>query len=231
MKIRVISGGATKAAFAVLMPQFEQAGGNAVNVDYSVTSAIDERIAAGEAFDVMVQPIAVLDRMQKVGVIHGEGRAIFGTVGLSVIVPKGAAKPDISTPDRFAQILRDARRVVHSTPGVTPSGTHLGKLMETLGIASEMAAKTVYRPALEGGVETVGRGEADLGIYPTSEIINVDGIEVAGSVPEPLTLKVTVGAARTARCAVPEQSAALIEFLASEKSRAGWIAGGFVPAG
>lgn len=228
--IRVLSGGATKAAFASLIPQFENEASYKVNVDYLVTAAIDEKIAAGEPVDVLIQPNAVLDRMQNAGVTLSDKRANLGTVGLSVIVPKGSARIDISTPERFTQALREARSVVHATPGVTPSGTHLGKLMETLGIAQEMARKTIHRPALEGGVETVGRGEADLGIYPTSEVVNIGGIDVVGSLPEPLNLIVMVGAALAARCVQPVPSAALIAFLASGKGRAGWIDGGFVPA-
>lgn len=227
--IIVISGGATKAAFAILVPQFEKMAGHAVNVSHLVTGEIDKKIAAGEPMDVLVQPVGVLDRMQKDGAAKAQGRAVLGVVGLSVIVPTGAAKPDLSSADTFVHAMRAARAVVHSTPGVTPSGTHLGKMMECLGLAAEMAKKTTYRPALEGGVETVGRGDADIGIYPASEVIGVPGIDVAGRVPGDLDLNVTVGAALTTRCAEPDASAALIAFLSGKESHDGWIAGGFAP--
>ena len=69
-----------------------------------------------------------------------------------------------------------ARSVVHATPGKTPSGTHMGKVMEQLGIADAMEKKVIHRPALEGGVQLVAEGQAEIGIYPASEVANIKGL-------------------------------------------------------
>jgi ABC-type molybdate transport system substrate-binding protein len=75
-------------------------------------------------------------------------RNIFGTVGISVVVKEGAPRPDISSKEKFRDAMLSARSVVHATPGKTPSGTHMGKLMEQLGIADAMAKKVILKPAL-----------------------------------------------------------------------------------
>ena len=46
----------------------------------------------------------------------------------------------------------------------------MGKVMEQLGIAEAVAKKIVHKPALEGGVQLVAEGQADIGIYPASEV-------------------------------------------------------------
>jgi molybdate transport system substrate-binding protein len=224
-----MSGGAPKEAFAALAPQFEKASGDQVTFTYAVTKVIDEKLAAGEKPDILVLPVPLLDGLQKAGKIRADRRGTLGIVSLSVVVGAGVAKPDISTPETFRNALLAARSVVHSTPGVTPSGTHLGMLMEKLGIGADMAKKTTHKPALDGGVQLVGRGEAELGIYPTSEIVNIGGLVVVGPVPESLTLKIVYGAGVTTTATAPDAAAAFIAFLTDGANRAQWSHAGFDP--
>ena len=158
-EIRVFSGGAPQEVFAVLVPKFEQQTGHKVSFVYEVITALRERIASGEKADVLVMPVPVLDGYAKDGKLRADARATFGTVAVSVAVKEGAAKPDISTKEKFRAAMLAARSVVHATPGKTPSGTHLGKVMQQLGIADAMAKKTIYRPALDGGVAAPRRGQ------------------------------------------------------------------------
>jgi molybdate transport system substrate-binding protein len=88
-----------------------------------------------------------------------------------------------------------ARSVVHATPGKTPSGTHMGKVMEQLGIADAMAKKVIFKPALDGGVQLVVAGEAEIGIYPASEVAGVKGLTVVGPLPADINLEIVYGAA------------------------------------
>jgi hypothetical protein len=51
----------------------------------------------------------------------------------------------------------------------------MGKVMEQLGIADAMAKKVILKPALDGGVQLVAAGQAEIGIYLTSEVAGVKG--------------------------------------------------------
>ena len=160
-----MSGGAPKEVFVQLTPKFEQQTGNKVVFIYGVLTALREKRAAGEKADVLVMPVPMLDGYAKDGKLRDSSRATFGIVGTSVVVKEGAPKPDISTKDKFRDAMLAARSVVHATPGKTPSGTHMGKMMEQLGIADAMAKKVIHRPALDGGVQLVVEGQAEIGIY------------------------------------------------------------------
>src|SRR5262249_46114949 len=131
--IHVMSGGAPKEVFALLTPKFEQQTGHRVKFTYAVITALQAKLAAGEKADVLVLPAPVLDGLARDGKVRADGRATFGTVGISVVVKDGARRPDISSPGKFRDAMLAARAVVHATPGQTPSGTHMGQGDGTTG--------------------------------------------------------------------------------------------------
>ena len=71
------------------------------------------------------------------------------------------------------------------------SGIHLAQALEKLGIAAEIKSKIrlVSPPAGQSSPrvgEVVQRGEAEIGIQPISELMEVAGIEVVGPLPADL---------------------------------------------
>jgi molybdate transport system substrate-binding protein len=230
-EIRVMSGGAPKEVFVLLTPKFEQQSGNKVVFVYEVLTALRERLAAGENADVLVMPVPMLDGYAKDGKLRDNSRATFGVVGTNVVVKEGAPKPDISTKEKFREAMLNAKSVVHATPGKTPSGTHMGKVMEQLGIADAMAKKTTHRPALDGGVQLVAEGQAEIGIYPASEVAGVKGLTVVGPLPAGIELNTLYGAAATADSAAGDAATAFVKFMAAPENRGVWKHAGFDPPG
>jgi len=230
-EIRVMSGGAPKEVFAQLAPKFEQQTGNKVIFTYDVLTALREKVAAGEKVDVLVMPVPMLDGYAKDGKLRANSQATFGSVGTSVVVKEGAPRPDISTKEKFREAMVGARSVVHATPGKTPSGTHLGKVMEQLGIADTMAKKVIHRPALEGGVQLVAQGQAEIGIYPASEVASVKGISVVGPLPAGVDFNILYGGAATANSVAGDAAAAFVKFMAAPENRNVWQHAGFDPPG
>jgi molybdate transport system substrate-binding protein len=224
-EIRVMSGGAPKEVFALLTPKFEQQTGHKATLVYEVITALRDKLAAGEKADVLVMPVPVLDGYAKDGKVRADACATFGSVGISVVVKEGALRPDISSKEKFREAMLAARSVVHATPGKTPSGTHMGKVMEQLGIADAMAKKVVHKPALDGGVELVANGQADIGIYPASEIAAVKGLTVVGPLPAGIDFTIVYGGAATAGSS--EGAAAFVKFMAAPENRAVWKHAGF----
>ncbi|MFZ1047661.1 MAG: molybdate ABC transporter substrate-binding protein [Pseudolabrys sp.] len=228
-EINVMSGGAPKEVFALLAPKFEQQTGNKVNFTYAVITALHEKLAAGEKADVLVLPAPVLDNLAKDGKVRADSRATFGTVGISVVVKEGAPRPDISSKEKFREAMLAARSVVHATPGKTPSGTHMGKVIEQLGIAEAMAKKVILKPALDGGVQLVVAGQADIGIYPASEVASVKGLTIVGPLPAGIDVEIVYGAAATADSAAPDAAVAFVKFMAAPENRSVWKEAGFEP--
>jgi molybdate transport system substrate-binding protein len=160
--------------------------------------------------------------------VRGESRAVLGLVSINAVVRAGASKPDLSTPDKVKAAILGARAIAHATPGETPSGTHMGKLIESLGIADAMKGKIIHRSALRGGIEVVASGEAEIGFYPKSEVLD-PRLSLAGPLPAAIQLTTIYGAAVTAKSAAPDAGAAFIAFMSDSKHRAVWSEGGFDP--
>jgi molybdate transport system substrate-binding protein len=224
--LRILSGGAPQEIFKQLTPQFERQAGHKVDYVFAVMSALRDKVAAGEPADVLVMPTNILDGYQKDGVVRGENRAVLGLVSINAVVRAGAPKPDLSTPDKVKAAILGARAISHATPGETPSGTHMGKLLETLGIADAMKGKVIHRSALRGGIELVASGEAEVGFYPKSEVLDTR-LSLAGPLPAAIGLTTIYGAAVTTKSAAPDAGAAFISFMAGRKNRAVWTDGGF----
>ena len=228
--IRVMSGGAPKEVFAQLTPQFEERTGHKVDFVFAVMSALRDRLAGGEKADVLVMPTNILDGYQQSGVVRSQGRAILGLVSVNAVVRTGAQKPDLSTPDKVKQSILGSRTIVHATPGATPSGTHMGKLIDQFGIVDAMKGRIIHRPALEGGVQLVASGEAEIGFYPKSEVVNTDGLSVAGPLPAAIQLTTIYGAAVTAASRNADAGRAFIAFMTDPARRPAWSHAGFDPS-
>jgi molybdate transport system substrate-binding protein len=225
--INVLSGGAPKEALNVLTPRFEAQSGHKVHYTYAVISEIQKKLAAGDTPDMVFMPVPAIDALVKAGTLKAAPRGVLGSVGIGVIVREGAPHPDISTPEAFKNALLNARSVVHANPAATPSGVHLAKVTKELGIDTELSGKRTYCNALDGGVERITTGEAEIGIYPLSEVISVEGIALVGLLPPALQSLIVYGAGVPTASAAPEAAGAFIAFLTDDAHRAIWTKAGF----
>jgi molybdate transport system substrate-binding protein len=228
--IHVMTGGAPKEVLAVLTPEFEKQTGHKVHFIYAVISAIQQKLAAGERPDMVLMPVPAIEARVKDGTFRGDARATLGIVKVGLVVREGAAKPDISTPEAFKQAMLDAKSVVHANPAATPSGAHLAKVWEQLGIADAMKPKLTFRNALDGGVAAITNGEAEIGLYPLSEVIAEKGVTVVGLMPQGVQLNTVYGAAVLTANDAPEPAAAFVKFLADPAHAKHWNDAGFEPA-
>ena len=121
-----------------------------------------------------------------------------------------------------------ARAITHATPGETPSGTHMGRLIDALGIADAMKGRVVHRSALRGGIELVANGEAELGFYPKSEVLD-PRLSLVGPLPDTIQLTTIYGAGVTAKSGASDAAVAFTAFIADPKNRTVWTQGGFDP--
>lgn len=228
--IQVMSGGAPKEVLSVLVPEFEKKTGHKVRITYIVISAMQQKLTAGEKPDMVLMPVPAIEARVKDGTFRGDAWAKLGIVSVGLVVRAGAAKPDISSLENFKQAMLGATSVVHANPAATPSGAHLAKVWEQLGIADAMKPKVTHRNALDGGVEAIRKGEAEIGLYPMSEIIAETGVTAVGLIPAAVQLNTVYGAAVLTTNPAPEPAAAFVKFLADPANAHRWKEAGFAPA-
>lgn len=227
--ITSIAGGAPKPVFDILGPRFLAQSGHRLNALYDSMSGIAARVAAGEALDVLVMPVALIDAYVKDGIVRPEGRAALANVGLAVGVKAGNKAPDVSTPDKLRAVLANARAVVHAPPSATPSGAQSDKVIKDLGVAGELAGRVIHKVGLAGGLAAIASGEAEIGIFPKSEIVSGEGVALAGALPESLQLIIHYGAGVMKTSPATDAAAEFIRFLIAPPNRAVWESAGFDP--
>lgn len=229
--IRVFSGGAPQHVLQSLAPEFEKATGNRVSFTFALVTAIQQKLAAGEKADIVMLPAPLLSAVEKGLPFEKDSRVTMARVGIGVIAPKMATRPDIGSADSVRAALLDARALAFPDP-TTPSGGHLSRMLDQLGIADTTRMKVVNKAAIHGGGELVAKGEADLGLYLLSEVNRIDGVAVVGLLPSALQSYVVYAAAVPAGSPNTAEAMAFIRFVTDPSRRARWEAAGFelVPA-
>src|SRR5262249_4194359 len=155
-------------------PQFEKATENKLVIEFGLSAAFKPRIEKGEAFDLTFLPPNQIDDLIKQGKIVADSRAVIAKTGNAVMVRAGAPKPDLSTTDAFKRAMLNAKSIAYAKEGL--SGVYFASLIEKLGIANDLKAKSKVMATGELAAEAVAHGEVEIGILPVSEILPVHGI-------------------------------------------------------
>jgi len=215
-ELRVVSTHALLEVLTALTPTFENESGYKVTFGLDPSNAIKRQIEAGTPFDVAIVTRAVLDDLIKQGKIAPETQAVLGSSGLGLVVRKGAPTPDISTEEGFKQALLGAKSIIRSTEGA--SGLYFESLMERLGIADAIRAKTTLGPS--GRVaEFVARGEIAIGVQQIPELLPVEGTVFLGPFPRELQLNTVFAAGVSIHSQNAEAAKKFIETLTAPASR------------
>jgi molybdate transport system substrate-binding protein len=227
-ELKVFSTIGVQAALEELTPKFEQASGHKLTITWSTAAVLAKRVQAGETPDVVVLSRQSLDMLAKENKATAD--ATFASSGMGMVVKKGAAKPDISTADAFKRAITSATTIAYSDPAHGgASGVYMAKLLERMGIADQVKAKTRH-PAQGGNAAVlVAKGEAELAIQQVPEVISVTGVDFVGELPAELN-NITAFAAGPVTGTKHEDAAkALVKFLHSPEAAAVFKARGLTP--
>ncbi len=118
MEIRVLSGGAPRAALTRLAPAFEAVTGHMLTLAFDGVSEVRRRLASGESTDVVLLPAPMIDAMA--GVLRPDNRAALARSAIGVVVRRGATVRDLSSPEAVRVTLLGARSIAYSEAGATP---------------------------------------------------------------------------------------------------------------
>lgn len=224
-EITVLSGGAVKSALTEAIANWEKRSGHTVKATFAPAGEMQKRLAAGERYDVVVMPAENLPALERDGVVAAGTRRPIAGVSIGVAVKKGAAVPDLSTPEAVKRMLLGAKSLTYMDPTRGTSGKFVDEVvLPKLGIRDEVRAKTRFG---EGGMiaEKVAAGEVEIAIHQYTEILPVAGVTPAGLLPPELQ-KVTVYTGALTRASAPP-AAELLGFLASAEVRPLFLARGY----
>jgi molybdate transport system substrate-binding protein len=215
-KLVVICTMSCKEALIELVPVFERDKAFAVDATYGAGPELAKKISSGLRADIFVGPEEFSGPLIEQGCLNGSSRTAFAHSSAVIAVKAGAAKPDISSPEKLKQALLAAKAVCYSGGA---SGIHFVQACERLGIKDVVAAKLVKpRPGEMVGPVLV-RGEADIGVQQPAELLPVPGIEIIGPLPAELRQTIVYGATVFSGSTQREATESFIAFMRSHAAR------------
>jgi molybdate transport system substrate-binding protein len=230
-ELAIYSSIGVRSAADELFQKFEKTSGHKLAVTWGTAPMLVKRIEGGETSDVLILSRAGIDTLSKQGKIApGSDVALAGS-GVAIAVKAGAPKPDISTPEALKQTLLKAKSIAYSEPSAGgASGVYFAKLLERMGIADQMQAKTKYPPAGGFSAELLLTGEAELAVQQKPELLHVAGTEIVGFLPGDLNVVTEFVAGIMPGSKNADAAKALIAALRSPDAKAAFRAKGLDPS-
>jgi molybdate transport system substrate-binding protein len=232
-ELNVLSAFGIQSVLEDLGPKFEHATGHKLAISFATGGATVKRVQGGAAADVVITLQPGMNSLVKDGKAVANSVTALARAGIFIAIRKGAPKPDVSSPDALKRTLLAAKSISYVDPASGgASGIHFVKVLDRLGIASEMKPKTVLpdpkRPAEVGAV--VANGEAEIGVHIIQELMMVAGIDIIGPLPGDLQDTSVFSAAILTGTKDAAAAKALVDFLCSPESAKVITAKGMEPA-
>jgi len=215
-QLEVMISGGFQGPYTQMLPSFERTTGIKVVTKSGASQGsgpktIKAQLLAGTAVDVVILSREGLSELIAMNKILPNSDVDLAQVSIGLAVPTGNAKPDILTTKAFSNALVNAKKIV--VPGST-SGIYLTqKVFPKLGINDQISVQITERGAQ--ATTLLANREANIAIQPSSELINVAGIDYVGPIPDSLQLIQTFVAAITTNASNLDAAKKLIEYLSS----------------
>lgn len=226
-ELTVYSGGAVRSALSEAAEAYQKHKGWKLVIEFHPMGPLVKKLAEGAIPDLVVVTQEVVDDLDKKGTVARDTVSEVGRVGIGVVVHESQPSPDISTPEALKKTLLAAKSIVYIDPTRGTSGRHFASVLEQLGIAEAMKAKTTLGT---GGyvADPVGRGEIELGVSQITELLPVKGVKLVGPLPGALQKETVYVGAVTAASRNRAEGQAFLAFLRTADVRAMFGAKGFI---
>lgn len=218
--IRILSAGAPKGGVSACAEAFARKTGQEADIVFATAPMLRGRVEGGEAgADIVIAPPTAMDAFEAAGLVAAEPRVFIGAVKAGVAIRRGTTVPDLSSVEGFRQSLLAAESVVRNEAS---SGLYIADLIERLGLAEALAAKTVVVPNGAAVIAHLQKStrEYEIGFSQVPEIRRFEdqGIELAGPLPEDIGKTTRYFAGLLAEAASPAAARNFLDFMASPEA-------------
>jgi molybdate transport system substrate-binding protein len=204
--LRVLSAGAAQAVCQEVIEGFERDTGHQVEAAYGAVGAMKARMAGGEPVDVIILSAQLIQDLVSVGMVATSSVTDIGKVGTGVAVRTGTPLPEVRTREALRGNILAASVIVCPDPATATAGKIVMKLMERLGVATQVEDRMQFFPNGNAAMHwlAASSGSLELGITQNTEILPVKGVTFVGPLPEEFQMKTVYTAGVAARAAQPE---------------------------
>src|SRR6266700_6729678 len=104
-ELKVISAGAVAPGVQAFAEVVKRETGHNLVFQFNTAPEIAKRLAAGDAYDILIAPPDAITQASRDGKVVAETQVPVGRVGAGVVVRNGAPLPNVATPDALKQAL------------------------------------------------------------------------------------------------------------------------------
>lgn len=222
-EIRILSAGAPKTGVRRCAETFSHNTGIPVSVEFATAPVLRDTINSGASdADIVVAPIPAAEAFAAKGYTVEDTGSVIGSAMAAVTVKNGAIEPDLSSAETLKQAILKTDSLVYN---VASSGQYIATMMENLGIAAEVAAKTTRTKTGSAVMEHLHSSELmnEIGFGQAIEIqVQIDkglNVKLVGPLPKEVEKVTTYRSALLSRSTNREKAMELLDFMASDKGR------------
>jgi molybdate transport system substrate-binding protein len=224
VKLDFVSAGAAHGLVARI------AAGNGIEVagSFGAVGAMLEKFSAGEACDVVILTHVQIAALASTGAVVSSSVADLGAAPTAIAVRAGEAPPKISDGPSLRAALLGADAIYFPDPAKATAGIHFAKVLDRLGIAAEVAARTRTFPNGTTAMKAMGEASGHpIGCTQATEILAVPSVRLVAPLPQGFDLATVYAAAVSAKALHRAEAEAFVKALTGVASLAARKAAGF----
>ena len=231
-EITFLAPGIMQEPIEQLIKAFEAKTGHKVKATFGGEDSTKQQIIKGEAFDVPALESTGKTPLADViasGNVLADSATPIAKIPVGVAVRKGAAKPDISTPEAVKQMLLNAKSIAYPDLAALPaSGIAVNDTIKKLGILDQMQPKTKFGRGGPGSMTMVANGEVEIGFTFLPSMTN-PGIDIVGTLPAEISPPTVVVGFVSAHAKDPAAAKEFLMYLASSEADQAYAADKMLP--
>ncbi len=229
--LTLLVGGSMGTVFEQVGTDFARTTGSKLDYVVDTTGALQKRLRSGVTADIILVSAQGMDQLDHEHLILPGSQTKIAIAKIGVSVHRGAAAPDLATPDAFKRAMLAAHSIALVDPkaGGT-SGIYLDALFGRLGIADDVKKKAVLASQGWQVAAAVASGQAELGLTFISEMLPNKAVQIAGALPDAIQSPTAYVVAIPASSTHQTEARAFLAAVSSQSVRPIIVKAGLTPA-
>lgn len=198
--LHILSGGAANGLVSRMEPRFAAQTGLRIAGTFSAVGQMKDALLAGAPCDLIILSEALIRELGDAGKLEPGSERAIGVVKTGMAVPVGQAMPQVGDEAALKGTLESARAIYAANLTQSTAGIHFMKVLRSLGldqtVAPRLKAFANGQTAMAAMAKDAQAGETGLvGCTQVTEILNTEGVQLAGLLPPALELSTVYTAA------------------------------------
>jgi len=227
--LRLLSAGAAQAVCEDVIEAFRRDTGHDVEAKFGAVGAMKARMVGGEPVDAIILSAQLIQDLVSGGMVGVSSVTDIGKVGTGVAVRAGTPLPEVRTREALRGNILAASVIVCPDPATATAGKIVMKLMERLGVATQVEDRMQFFPNGFAAMNwlAASAGALELGITQNTEILPNKGVTLVAPLPDEFQMKTVYTAGVAVHAAQPELAREFVRRLTAAEFRSSLRAAGF----